>query len=224
MDVASGLRSGIRFGCAGALFVILLVVDAEDAFLRDPLPALALDEFADAAVPRAQGNQVEGHSLLHFVDNVSDKGGAMANPEVTLDARSAIALKTRYVDAYKIARTIIKLGSAIKLIGMILAGLIALGAIVSGFATAKSQGIVGAFGAPTGASVSAAAIALGVLTAVVIGLLFFIFGTFVSAQGEILLASLDSAVNSSPLLDNATKVHVLLGHSSSGMFSTSISH
>ncbi len=150
----------------------------------------------------------------------------MASNAMALDARSVIALKTRYADAYKIARTTIKLGSMIKLIGMIVAGLIALAAIVSELGTPRSQSL-SAFGTATqGSMESAIMIGIAVAVAVVIGLLFFILGTYACAQGQILLASLDGAVNSSPFLDNAAKANVLLGHAtaSSGMFTTSMAH
>jgi hypothetical protein len=42
-----------------------------------------------------------------------------------------------------------------------------------------------------------------------VGLLFYLLGVLVAAQGQILLASLDSAVNSSPLLTNDQKAEIL---------------
>ena len=148
----------------------------------------------------------------------------MATAAFALDARSAISLKSRYTDAYRKAHTIIKLGSVIKMLGLVLATLIALGAIVSGL---KTSGSPGSFGAAQQASAESwVMVGIGVAVAAGVGLLFFILGTFVCAQGQMLLASLDSAVNSSPLLDNASKANILLGHTSasSGMFTTSIAH
>jgi hypothetical protein len=42
-----------------------------------------------------------------------------------------------------------------------------------------------------------------------VGLLFYLLGVLVAAQGQTLLASLDSAVNSSPFLTNHQKAEIL---------------
>lgn len=52
-------------------------------------------------------------------------------------------------------------------------------------------------------------ILIGFCTALLTGVSFYISGVFISAQGQILRAALDTAVNSSPLLENHQKAEIL---------------
>lgn len=91
-------------------------------------------------------------------------------------------LTTRYRDAYWTARAINGTGQTIKVLGIALAVALAL---VGGAAASK-----------LGAAFGFAALILGV----VVGMPIHVLGVIVAAQGQILKATLDSAVNSSPLL------------------------
>jgi len=94
-------------------------------------------------------------------------------------------LMTRYDDAYLTARTLNGAGQIVKVVGFVLAGLIAL----SGFAVAGKGGGTGF-------------VFSGLLLGALIGLLCYAFGVLVASQGQILKATLDTAINSSPLLSH----------------------
>jgi heme/copper-type cytochrome/quinol oxidase subunit 4 len=106
------------------------------------------------------------------------------------------SLMKRYTDAYLVARATNGFGILIKVIGIVIGILLAL----IGFMVASQSGprdpmsILGIIG-----------IAFGVFT----GALFYIIGVLVSAQGQILKASLDSAVNTSPFLTNEDRAKVM---------------
>ena len=122
------------------------------------------------------------------LNNFSSLEAAMSN-EVP-------ALMKRYKDAYIVARVTNRFGWMIKAIGIIVAVLL----VLVGFMVANNSGprdpmsIVGILG-----------IAFGVFT----GALFYIIGVLVSAQGQTLMASLDSAVNSSPFLTNEHRAKIM---------------
>ncbi|HEV2844758.1 MAG TPA: hypothetical protein VG477_07925, partial [Thermoanaerobaculia bacterium] len=50
---------------------------------------------------------------------------------------------------------------------------------------------------------------MGLMTSLVAGVFFYVAGIMISAQGQLLRATLDSAVNSSPLLENEQKAQIL---------------
>jgi hypothetical protein len=50
---------------------------------------------------------------------------------------------------------------------------------------------------------------VGLMSAFAAGVLFYVAGVVISAQGQLLQATLDTAVNSSPLLDNEQKAQIL---------------
>ncbi len=108
-------------------------------------------------------------------------------------SRQVAALKRRYLDAYLVARSTNGFGMLIKIIAVIAGALLAaVGALL--------------FNEGRGAeALGVAAIALGIVIAV----LFYLLGILVSAQGQILKASLDAAVNTSPLLTNADRVAIM---------------
>jgi hypothetical protein len=94
----------------------------------------------------------------------------------------AISVKHRYVDAYRVADTIDWFGRAIKKVGAVLACVIFIGA-------AESLHSAGA----------------GVVGALLVGSVFFVIGVIVAAQGQMLRAMIDTAVNSSPFLSDPEK-------------------
>ncbi|MEK6304553.1 MAG: hypothetical protein AABO41_28025 [Acidobacteriota bacterium] len=95
----------------------------------------------------------------------------------------ATALMTRYRDAYLVARATATIGKVIKGIGILV---VALG--------------LGSAGQYLGG--------IGLLVALVGGLLYCA-GVLVGAQGQVLLASLDTAVNSSPFLTNEDRARAM---------------
>jgi hypothetical protein len=107
----------------------------------------------------------------------------------------ARALMSRYEDAYKVARVTVSFGDVIKIIGMVLAGVIVLLTLI---AAGQTEG-----------GLSFAMFLMGLVFAAFVGVLFYLFGVMVSAQGQILTASLDGAVNSSPFLTNEHRAKIM---------------
>ena len=101
----------------------------------------------------------------------------------------------RYTDGYRVANFIKGVGTFIKVCGFIVGGLIFL---------------VGLNNADTfGRRTSDTAVLAALFTAGITCIAFFVAGVMVSAQGQQLMASLDSAVHSSPFLDNDAKAKAM---------------
>jgi hypothetical protein len=98
------------------------------------------------------------------------------------------SISYRYTDAYRVASAIITFGTTVKVIGAVVAAIIA----IAGLAYLGSGGLIG-----------------GLLLGAMAGLIFWIAGVFVTAQGQLLRASLDTAVNTSPLLSNTEKAKMM---------------
>jgi hypothetical protein len=118
-----------------------------------------------------------------------------ASSSATLPNQVSAVMK-RYKDAYTVARVTNAFGGVIKATGIIIGGLLAL----IGFMVASSSG-------PRD-PVSILGIA-GIVVGIIAGALFFIIGVLVSAQGQILKASLDSAVNTSPFLMKEHRAQIM---------------
>jgi hypothetical protein len=103
------------------------------------------------------------------------------------------AISHRYRDAYAVSSTIVGFGDLIKVLGCLFGGLIALGGLLM-----MTQGGLG-FATEVGAVV------WGGVTATLI----YLFGIVVAAQGQILRATLDTAVNTSPFLDNPSRAEIM---------------
>jgi len=103
-------------------------------------------------------------------------GPSSAQPPV-----SSGSLTRRYRDAYLTARSITAVGATVKVLAFVVGGLVALVGLAAG-----SQSTQFAIG--------------GIILGVILAFPFYVLGVLVSAQGQILKATLDTAVNSSPLL------------------------
>jgi hypothetical protein len=97
----------------------------------------------------------------------------------------------RYTDAYRVARAVIAFGTIVKAIGVVVAVII----VVAGLASSGELGGRGLIG--------------GLLLGAMVGLVFWIAGVFVVAVGQLLRASLDTAVNTSPMFSKAEKAKVM---------------
>jgi hypothetical protein len=102
----------------------------------------------------------------------------------------------RYFDAYRVAKVIDSLGGLIKTLGIGCAVLVALAGF---FLLIYSRG----------AETIIAAGILVIILGIAIGALFYVAGVLVSASGQILKASLDAAVNTSPFLEIEEKAKVM---------------
>lgn len=99
----------------------------------------------------------------------------------------------RYRDAYCVSAALVSLGNTIKVVGGVFAGIIVLGALSS-----------------AGDQYGGGGVALsGILLAAVVGGLFWVCGVLVAAQGQIMSAGLDSAVHSSPFMDDRDRAEVM---------------
>jgi hypothetical protein len=105
-------------------------------------------------------------------------------------------LMKRYKDGYLVARATNGFGRVIKAVGTIIGVLIALIGLM-----AQGEGARDA----TSRIIGLVTIVFGIFA----GTLLYIIGVLVSAQGQILKASLDSAVNSSPFLTNEYKAEIM---------------
>jgi hypothetical protein len=101
------------------------------------------------------------------------------------------SLFQRYRDAYSVAEGIILLGTVIKVASLVLAAVF----IIVAASESRTEGSL----------VTGAAVAGGL----VFGLLGFATGVLVSAQGQIMLAMIDTAVNTSPLVDRSEKAKMI---------------
>jgi len=118
-----------------------------------------------------------------------------ARPEVSatsVDAQSSSPVVNRYRDAYRVGSALVGLGNVIKVVGAILAGIIVLVSLSSG------DGPLGG-----------AAVVAGIFIAAIVGVLFWVSGVVVAAQGQILLATLDNAVASSHFLTDLERADAM---------------
>lgn len=99
-------------------------------------------------------------------------------------------LKQRYSDAYLVGFTIVGIGTGSKVIGAILGLIIGIGSLFT-------------------YKISTYIVVAGVVISLLVWLLCYLFGVLISAQGQVLRAPLDSAVNSSPVLSDSDKLEMV---------------
>jgi hypothetical protein len=122
----------------------------------------------------------------------------------------SINLSTRYRDGYRVANFLIGFGNVIKAVGAILGFFIGItivfipsyieGALSGGNMYGNRYGQI----SPTGTD-----FLIGFFIGASIFFFFFITGIITSAYGQMLQATLDSAVHSSPFMDNDQKAAAL---------------
>jgi hypothetical protein len=139
------------------------------------------------------------NELQHAVDHPSDYAPEdiqMILTELTRRGMAAAARK-RYQDGYRVSNTIVGIGNAIKIIGIIIALLF----VVAGVAI---------FGVRAGSIVAV------LIIAALVAIVSFTLGVLVSAQGQILRAGLDVAVYSSTFLKDKDRAAIMGLHSMAG--------
>ena len=103
------------------------------------------------------------------------------------------AVISRYRNAYLVARATTAIGASVKFIGISLGVLIVLAAVIFGGQTERTaQGLV-----------------VGLFLGAVVAIPLFVLGVLVSAHGEVLKATLDSAVHGSPFLKKEDMARVM---------------
>ncbi len=134
---------------------------------------------------------------------------------VPRESRESRAVVDRYEDAYRVARIIDWMGWAIKALGIVLASLVLCGAMYVYMSTTPPyatnqvtmiQGVPGIQQWGRGLTI------ILVIITICIGLGGYISGMLVSAVGQLLKSSLDSAVNSSPFLSNVQRAQAMSLH------------
>jgi hypothetical protein len=129
------------------------------------------------------------------VTSVGSQSGAATAPQLINSSPQERELLTRYKDAYLVARATVGFGGLIKGIGVALATLIMLIMIIVSTQTSGDIAFI--------------PLLVGVGVASFGGVLIYLLGVLVSAQGQILKASLDSAVNTSPFLSDANRANIM---------------
>jgi hypothetical protein len=99
----------------------------------------------------------------------------------------------RYADAYGVAKAIVALGQSAKILSAFVLGGLVLGGLI-----ASGQGVGGGL-----------AFAIGLIAGPLVALPIYLLGIIVSAQGQTLMATLDTAVHTSPFLTNEDKQRIL---------------
>ena len=99
---------------------------------------------------------------------------------------------TRYSNAYRVAKAITTMAEAVKIIAIV-AGVIL---FLLGMSGASSM-------------MGVASLILGVIAAVIVGGGGFILSVLISAQGQVLKATLDTAVNTCPFLQNEQRAEIM---------------
>lgn len=127
-------------------------------------------------------------SPLAHNESSSQDSGALASRS---KAAASIVVE-RYTDAYRVGSAIVGIGTAIKVLGGIVAGLVFLVSLSSGSGPLGTGGLV-----------------MGIVLALVIGGVAWIWGVIVTAQGQILRATLDNAVSNSPFLTNRERAEAM---------------
>lgn len=99
---------------------------------------------------------------------------------------------SRYSDAYRVAGALAAIGNVLKLVGFVGAVLV---------------GVLSAIYLPPEAR--AAGLVFGLIIAGIWFAVFFVSGLIISAQGQLLQATLDGSVNTSPFLTNEQRSEVM---------------
>ena len=113
-------------------------------------------------------------------------------PAPTLPPPHLTPMMSRYTDAYRVARVVVGIGEAVKIISLVIGGILLL------IGVAGSESALGGF-----------SLLVGVVLAVIVGGGGFALGTLLAAHGQVLKATLDTAVNTSPFLTNGQRAEIM---------------
>lgn len=107
-------------------------------------------------------------------------------------------LAGRYRDAYGVAAGTVKFGNLVKRGSLLLAGAIGIAAAFVSRSAFQYESYTGWF-----------ELFSGLLIGIAIGGLGYIAGTFLTAQGQFMSAMLDTAINTSPHLQDSEKASIM---------------
>jgi hypothetical protein len=118
--------------------------------------------------------------------------------------RSPVA--SRYIDLYRAARLLVGLGSTVKVIGIIFGiGILLLFLLMASAGSSQPFG----FNQSAANSFLIGISVIGAVLGAFVGGVIFLFGTLISAQGQLLMAHADSAVHTSPFLSDEERAAVM---------------
>ena len=104
-------------------------------------------------------------------------------------------LNQRYKDAYSVARGIIAVGRVVQFFGVVLGGIVILAGL--------------AFSGDHLSSIDKGGTFIAFITGVLIAFAGYVIGIGLGARGQIMLATIDTAVNTSTLLSQEHKADIL---------------
>lgn len=157
-------------------------------------PASLMSDFCSECISRPDALKYAAEAYEEQAAGSANQGSAAGSANQTSTvSESGSPVVRRYRDAYRVGAALVGLGNAIKTVGAIIAGIIFLGSLSSGN---------GPFG---GAGLALA----GIVLAAVVGILFWVCGVIVAAQGQILRATLDNAVAHSPFLTDYERLDAM---------------
>ena len=158
-------------------------------------------EFRDGKLPenctvRENGSQ-QTQTLRQLLEGTGD-----LNPMTEADVQARATGKgqdvadravARYRDGYLVARATNGIGGVVKTLGFVLGGIIALAGFVFGSLDSGSPVLMFA----------------GFILGAVVAIPLFVLGVLVSAHGQVLKATLDEAVHTSPFLTDQQRASVM---------------
>jgi len=110
------------------------------------------------------------------------------------------SLSRRYRDAYNVAAGTVRFGNLVKLCSRVLAGVV----------TVVAQGASVRHSEYSGFHFNWFTLLIGLFVAVITLAVGYISGTFLAAQGQFMSAMLDTAVNTSPHLQDSEKASIMM--------------
>ncbi len=111
------------------------------------------------------------------------------------------ATTKRYLDAYRVAAATVAIGEAVKVLAICLAGASLLVPMVG-----ISRSIADL------SSLNGSPLLMGLVAGVAVGVPIYALGILVSAAGQVLKATLDTAVHTSPFLDKGQMAQIMVRH------------
>lgn len=162
------------------------------------------------------GNAMQQEALPSEMPGANARAPLITNKKTDLtsestDASTQASLLKRYRDGYRVADAIVMLGALVKFIGALLAVTV-VGVLVLLSYSARNllnQNKFGQFGNVGTIGVGVPELLILAVPAVMLFFFFWIIGVIISGQGQMIRASIDAAVNTSPFLSNDTRARIM---------------
>jgi hypothetical protein len=159
-------------------------------------PKMVICDLVVTLVTPDSAPEIRRFHIDEFLDDNARFRLRRTAPLSQLPAKPTSAI-TRYQDAYLVAKVTVRIADVIKTVGMVFG----IAVCVGGFLLASQfSGIAG---------LMLASIVLAVAFGGFGGILLYLLGVLIAAQGQTLLASLDEAVHTSPFLTNDQRADVM---------------